>query len=149
MRVLRVAGRKTTQSNQFTASYTKATETSPLDLPSPNFLHTLRSPLQRTSYIPLRSSDPFVQSSGGSAQALLLAGGHMPESTGGEHNNMNRVLAMVTAVKTSKPKVGFFLIRRDTITVKLLRELGRDFQQQNENCRTVSRNICPSQDNED
>lgn len=65
----------------------------------------------------------------------------MPESTGGLHNNVNRVLAMVTAVKISKPKVGFFLIRRGTITVKVLRELGRDFQQQNENCRTVSRII--------
>lgn len=149
MRVLRVAACKTTQSSRFNASYTKATETSPMDLPSPNFLHMLRSPFQCTSYIPLRSSDPFVHSSGGSAQALLLAGGHMPENTGGEHNNVNRVLAMVTAVKTSKPKVWFFLIRRGTITVNLLRELGRDFQQQNENCRTVSRNICPSEDNED
>jgi hypothetical protein len=32
----------------------------------------------------------------------LLAGGHLPDSTDGEHKNMQRVFSMDTAVKISK-----------------------------------------------
>jgi hypothetical protein len=116
MRTLRVAACKVTQTSQFNASYTKATERSPMDLP-----------LQISSICYARPSSVLRIFPSGRLTHLciamvvgdrlccwrmLSAGGHMPEST-----TMCTVFAMVTAVKTSKPKVGLLLIRRSTKTI--------------------------------